>query len=57
MPKCIFCKKAHLKDKYRCQITGQIMSSECWSGEIERCKHSRISFLDRFFEWLWYRTH
>lgn len=54
MPKCIFNKKSHLKGKRRCEITGQIMDSECYFFGYDKypCKHFRMNLLDRFFAWL-----
>ncbi len=51
MPKCIFNKK-HTKHFNKCEITGQLMQSECYFYGKYPCKHFRMSLLDRFFMWL-----
>ena len=54
MAKCIFCKKSHLKGKYRCEITGQIRTGECWSCNRAKphCRYFKAKLINRFLEWL-----
>ena len=52
MPKCIFCKKSHLKGYRKCEITGQIKSYTC-NENLQHCKHFQFSLYDRFKEWLY----
>ena len=51
MPKCIFCKKSHLKGYRKCEITGQIKKHECIEY-YTYCKHFKLSLYERLKKWL-----
>ena len=52
MAKCIFNKKHTIKGYRKCEITGQMLKSDCshWARK-NTCKYYKQSLFDRLWDW------